>query len=87
MVHSEDGRAACGEPPHSPYACGMYGGLWQHGEAHNILFSDEHASVTNEVRAGWQQFGRCGSSWRVCREQQWAARAWKCKGLSQLERA
>ncbi|KAI7840453.1 hypothetical protein COHA_005878 [Chlorella ohadii] len=49
VVHSEDGRAACGEPPHSPYACGMYGGLWQHGEAHNILFSDEHASVTNEM--------------------------------------
>lgn len=52
VVHSEDNTAACGEPPQSPYACGMYGGLWQHGEAHNIVFSAEHASVTNEVRAG-----------------------------------
>lgn len=49
VVHSEDNTAACGEPPQSPYACGMYGGLWQHGEAHNIVFSDEHASVTNEM--------------------------------------
>ena len=28
----------------------MYGGLWQHGEPHNIVFSDDHSSVTNEVQ-------------------------------------
>lgn len=56
VVHSEDNTAAAGEWPHSAYACGMYGGLWQHGEAHHIVFSDEHASVTNEVSVGG-----CGS--------------------------
>lgn len=62
VVHSEDNTAAAGEWPHSSYACGMYGGLWQHGEAHNIVFSDEHASVTNEVGVGG-----CGGLQRVGR--------------------
>lgn len=52
VLHSEDNTAACGEPPASPYAR-PYGGLWQHGEAASIVCSDEHSSVTNEVRWGF----------------------------------
>ncbi|EFN52910.1 expressed protein [Chlorella variabilis] len=48
VVRSEDSKASCGELPHSPYRS-IFGGLWQHGEPHNIVFSDEHGSVTNEV--------------------------------------
>lgn len=48
VLHSEDGTAACGEPPASPYAQ-RYGGLFQHGEAASMVASDEHSSITNEV--------------------------------------
>lgn len=51
QVRSEDSKASCGELPHSPYRS-IFGGLWQHGEPHNIVFSDEHGSVTNEVGKG-----------------------------------
>lgn len=52
VVRSEDSTAACGELPTSSYAGGAFSGLWQHGEARHILYSDEHSSVTNEVCGG-----------------------------------
>ncbi|PSC67255.1 cathepsin L 1 precursor [Micractinium conductrix] len=61
VVHSDCNTASAGEQPHSPYNQ-VYGGLWQHGEPHNIVFSDDHSSVTNEVEKLLQVAAELGGS-------------------------
>lgn len=61
VVHSDDNKASAGELPRSPYAQ-AFGGLWQHGEPHNVIFSDDHASVTNEVEKLLQVAGELGGT-------------------------
>lgn len=49
-------------PPACLPAPQAFGGLWQHGEPHNVIFSDDHASVTNEVEKLLQVAGELGGT-------------------------